>query len=332
MFDLKRIRPLDAAIAVVLVLVVALGAYLGYTMWSNSRKVQASTPSARTVQELINAVKKNPDDLAMRWQLAQALAYTGDRDEAVKQFKIILKVEPEYAPAFAGLGLVALQEKDFGVAESYYRKAIKVYGAADQQSSFLEESYFYLGTALMEQKEYEEAAGYFKAALRIKRDSSTTHYLLAVCLRELELDEAYRESLQNTLLFDPRHPEANYDLGKVLLSEGKIAEAAERFRISVDAAPAVALPKQELEKLGTVESRITSARGYVDNDPKNALIQARIAVAIDPRSADAFVVLGDAWLAAGNKPRARDAYKRALGIDAEHDAAKAALERVDDGA
>lgn len=333
LFDLRRIRPLDAAIIVATVLVVGLGAYLGYSMWSNSRQVAASAPATRTVQDLVNLVRKNPDNLGARMRLAQALALTGQRDEAIRQFKTILKVDKDYAPAIAGLGLVALQDKQYKVSESYYRRAIVLFTkeSAGTQNTNLEKAYFYLATALMEQKEYEEAAGYFKESLRIERDSSVTHYLLAVCLREMGLEAAYKESLGNALLFDPRHPEANYDMGKVLLKEGDRASAAEHFRTSADAAPNIVLPKRALEEFGTAEERIAESRRLLKMDVGKALVEARIAVALEPRTPETLVVMGDAYARAGNEAKAKDAFERALGIDPDNNAAKAGLERVDDG-
>lgn len=333
MYDLRRIRPLDAAIALTLALVVGLAAYLGYTVWRTQREVEAATPAARSLNELIAAVRRNPDDLGLRLRLARAFAALGRRDEAIRQYRTVLKVDEENAPALAGLGEIALSDREWRVAEGYLRRAVEIYTrqTPSGQNSLLEQAYYYLGTALMEQKEYEEAASYFKAALRIKRDSSMTHYLLAVCLRELGLMDAYRESLENALLFDPKHPEANYDYGQLLLDEGDVAGAAEHFRRSADAAPTVPLPRQALERLGRAEERINAARRLLPKDPKRALVEARIAVALDPRSAEALVVLGDCRAALGQAEAAEDAYRRALGIDPANEAATAGLRRVSDG-
>lgn len=333
MIDLKRVRLLDVAITMALVLVVGLGGYLGYTIWRSNVQVREATPVARGIDDLIAEVRKNPDDLSLRMRLAQALMLAGRRNEAVEQYESILKAQKDYAPAIAGLGTLALREKEWKTAEGYFRRASELFGANEgvAATQALEQSYFYLGTALMEQKEYEEAASYFKEALRLKRDSSTTHYLLAVCLREMGLDEAYRESLGNTLMFDPRHPEANYDLGQLLLADDDLASAAEHFRTSADSAPGVELPVEALNQLGTAEERTAAAVGLRTTDPGQALIEARVAVAIDPRSVKAQVVLGEIYEEAGNESKAREAFKKALAIDANDDAAKAGLERVGDG-
>lgn len=333
MVDLRRVRPLDAAIVAVLVLVLGIGAYLGYMMWANERQRRLASPINTGLQELVVAVRENPDDLTLRIRLAQALSLAGRRNEAVKQYESVLKVREDYAPALAGLGTIALREQDYATAESYYRKVIEIASkdAASPNPTGLEQAHFYLGTALLEQKRYEEAASNFKEALRLRRDSSTTHYLLAVSLREMGLDDAYRESLGNTLLFDPKHPEANYDYGRILLEEGDVAGAAEHFRTSADAAPTVDIPRKALEELGPYSKRLAEARRLAGSDRGKAIEEARVAAALEPRRTEVLVVLGDLYADAGNKAKAREMYTRALGIDADDDAAKAGLERVGDG-
>lgn len=47
-----------------------------------------------------------------------------DYDKAEKCFKKIIKLDPEYAPAFVALGNIALINEEFKAAEHYYRKSI----------------------------------------------------------------------------------------------------------------------------------------------------------------------------------------------------------------
>lgn len=333
MIDLRRVRPLDAAIALALVVVLGLSAYLGYSLWWNQRQLKQASPIVRGLDELLAAVRQNPDDLGLRIRLAGALRLAGRRNEAVKQYEAVLRVEENHPGALAGLGTVALSEGEFKTAESYYRKVIDITSKDSQGVSApaMGQAYFYLGTAVMEQKRYEEAASLFKEALNYRRDSSTTHYFLAVCLREMGLDAAYRDSLGNTLMFDPKHPEANYDMGVLLLAEGDEAGAAEHFRTSADAVPDAPLPAEALEKLGSGDQRLDEARRLRTSDIKKAILEARVAVALTPRSIESLVLLGDLYADAKDEEKARDAYRRALALDARNDAAKAGLERVGDG-
>ena len=80
--------------------------------------------------------------------------------------------------------------------------------------------------------------------MRIRPDASDTHYILSVAYARLDSPGKSREELNVALAFDPTMPEANYDIGQLLLKEGKIADAAEHFRLSADKAPGVDKPRK----------------------------------------------------------------------------------------
>ncbi len=331
--DFRKIRPLDAVIALVTVLVLLLGGYLGFSVWSSSRTTTKSTPAERAVAVLIETVRKNPNDINARMQLAQAYSVAGRERQATAQYEEVLKVSKEYVPALSGLGFSLLKNKEFKSAEGYFRKVIDLLEARSDsgREAVLESAYFYLGTALFEQREYEEAAANFKEAIRLRRDASDTHYALAVALRELGSDAAYKDSLGNALLFDPKMPEANYDYGVVLLAEGDEAGAAEHFRKSVDAAPRRAEPKDALEELGPFALRFDSAKVLQKTDEKKALVQVRIAVALNPQSAEAQLLLGSLYEKNGNEAKAAGAYRAVLALDPTNKSATDGLKRVTDG-
>jgi tetratricopeptide (TPR) repeat protein len=329
----KRVRPLDAAIIGVAVVVLAIAGWLGYSVWAQNRAVNKSMPASRAVDELIVKLRKNPNDIDVRMQLAQALSVAGRDREAAEQYKTVLKVRKDYTPALSGIGFIYLKQKQWQTGEGYFRRVISLLEgkAKPGTDSTLETAYFYLGTALMEQKKYEEAIPNLKQAVRYRRDASDTHYALSVAYREVGALGKSREELEATLLFDPKMPEANYDMGELLLKGGDKAGAAERFRMSVDAAPAAEAPQKALDALGPFSARMASARKLEASDPGKALIEARIAVAINPRDAGALVLLGDLYAATGDKNSAEANYRRALGVAPDDISAKAGLERVTNG-
>ena len=175
------------------------------------------------------------------------------------------------------------------------------------------------------------STGYLKRAVLIRRDASDTHYALAVCYRSIDSQSKYREELQNTLLFDPKMPEANYDYGKLLLGDGDKAGAAEHFRVSLDAAPGNELPQDALDGLGTFDEHLSAALSLKAGKPKAALTEARIAGAIDSRSVPALDLVGELYAKLGNKTKAAIAFRRALLLDPNDSAAKTGLKRVTDG-
>ena len=331
MSNVRTIRPLDAAIAVIAVVVLILGAYLGYSVWAQSRQVVGSTPAARAVAEIEAKVRKNPNDIDARMQLAQALAVAGRDKDSVTQYEAALKISKNFAPAISGIGFLALQRKDYAKGEKYFRRVIEILEPKHKSGpdAQLEIAYFYLGTALMEQKEYEEAANYYKKAILLRRDASDTHYALAFTYNKLGSESKYREELENTLLFDPKMPEANYDYALLLLEDGDKAGAAEHLRTAITAAPTVDLPQDALAELGPFADRFAAAKAA--KDPKAALVEARIAVALEPENVEALVLLGDLAVKTGAKKHATEMYQRVLVIEPNNASAKAGLERVNNG-
>lgn len=327
---IRSIRPLDAAIALVATAVLGLVLFLGVSVWTHGRSVESSTPASRALAPLIAEVRAKPNDLDARMRLAQTLAVAGRENDAIAQYKEALKIRKDFTPALAGLGFLALKQKDWATGEGYFRKVIDL---LEQQTGSgrdaqLESAYFYLGTSLVEQKRYEDAAEALKQSILIRRDSSDAHYQLAICYRELGYDSKYREELENTLLFDPKMPEANYDYGRVLLGAGDRAGAAEHFRISVNAAPGVDAPLRALDDLGPFEDRIEAAKAKAASDAKSALVEARVAVALSPSDTGALVLLGDLYRLTGDKNAASDAYQRALALTPDDAAAQAGLKQV----
>ena len=330
MTDRRRVRPLDIALWVVAALVLILGAYLGWSVWSHNRAVVTSTPASRAVEEIKDNLKKDPNNLVLRMSYAQALLVAGRENEAIEQYKAILKVKKEYTPALSGLGFIAMTDKDWKTGEKYFRKVTEILAGTENagRSKTLETAYFYVGTALMEQRNYEDAIGYFKEALRIRRDASDTYYALAYCYKQLDSPKKYRENLEATLAFDPKMPEANYDLALLLIEDGDIGRAAEHLRTSIDNAPDVEKPRAELDKLGPFAKRVSSAQKLASTETTTALADARVAAALEPKNVDALKLLASLWEKSGDAESARGVYERILTIVPDDPTATKALERL----
>ena len=333
MLSFKQIRPLDAAIVVVAVIVLVLGGYVGYSVWAQNTMLRDASPSAREIASLSAKLRANPNNFDVRMRLAQAFAISGRDNEAIEQYKAILKVNKNFVPALSGVGFEYLKQKQWKEGEGYFRKVVDLTekDTASPGSSPLETAYFYLGTALMEQRQYEDAVGYFRAALRLRRDSADSSYALAVCYRELGIMEGYEEYLLYTLQFDPNMAEANYDYGILLLSRKDLAAAAEHFRRSADSAPAIDKPQIELDKLGNSEDRLAEAKKLKPTDPAKALIEARIAFALDPESVDSLALVGELYEVQKQLEPAADAYRKLLVLDPGNVRAIEGLKRVSNG-
>lgn len=280
---------LDWTIRILGVLAISALLYLGYTIWQGERQARETSISARAIDNLEEAVKADPNNVQARVLLGDALRDTRSYSKAIEQYQAALDIDPESSGALAGLGIVAMAQGEWQTASGYWESAIDILREVPMAEADLrlERAYYYYGLTLIELVEYEEAVGYFKEALRIKKSDAGTHYALSVAYGRLESFGKQKEELEAALAFVPSMPEANYDLGLLVLAEGDEARAAELFRTSADNAPGRAEPRTELEKLGTFEERFAAAQAAFSADKERALAEARVALALAPTSVDA---------------------------------------------
>jgi len=331
---LQRVRPLDAAIVLVGVAILIVGAIFGYSVWSNNQSLRTGSPANREIDAYTQKLKKTPNDIETRMRLAQALSVAGRSRESIEQYQQVLELNEEWVPALSGVGFELMKEKDWAGGEEYFKRVIKltVNKTPDMAGgSSGEIANYYVGIARMEQRDYSGAVGYLKAALRLRRDASDTSYALSVCYDKLGVKDGQRDMLRYTLQFDPNMPEANYDYGLMLLEDGKVADAAEHFRKSSNAAPYKDEPQAELEKLGTAPERLIAANKLASTDPSAALVEARVAAAIDPQSVESMLLVGQLYEKLKKRTKASEAYDKVLVIDPGNAKALAGLKRVKNG-
>jgi Tfp pilus assembly protein PilF len=323
-------RNLDIAVKVVAALVVVALVYSGYAIWSTERAKRENSVPGRAIENLMQVVRDNPSDPGARVLLAQAFAAAGRINNAAEQFNAALTIDKKNAPALEGLGLIAMRREEWQKAQGYWRELIADLseGKYANQDQRIERANYYLGLTLIELKQYEDAVGNFKEALRLKRDSADTHYALAMAYKALDSKKMQRKELETAVAFVPTYPEANYELGLLLLKDGDEAGAAELFRRSVDNAPGRAEPLEQLQKLGTAEDRLAKARALRSQDPEKALVQARIAIAIDSNNIEAARLVASLLEKLATKEEAMTAYERILQLAPNDSDATEAIKRL----
>jgi Flp pilus assembly protein TadD len=252
-------------------------------------------------------------------------------DQAIEQLKAALELDKVNVDALTDLGLIAMDRSEWKTAEGYWLQLVQLLGSAEMssQDQRLADVYYYLGTTFVEEQRYEEAVANLKQSIFIKRDSSPVHYTLSVAYQRLGIPDMQRQELGIVLAFDPRHAQANYDLGMLELAAGDVASAAESFRISADNAPAgITAPQDQLAKLGSASEYLATAQRLKTSDPKKALTAARIAAALDPTNADAVGLVATLWEKNGDKTRARNAWQRLLELVPGDSTATEAIKRL----
>ncbi len=126
------------------------------------------------------------------------------------------------------------------------------------------------------------------------------------------------QAFQEILAQDARNADALVGLGQALLAQGATPRAEARFRDALAADPSRVDAMQGL-------ARIARDRG----DLKEAARWQRSVAEHRPAQPDAWIQLGDRYLAAGEAREAHDAYQRALVLDPGSREARAGLRRVE---
>lgn len=306
---------LRIVIIVLVSAVIGLGALLGYSVWQGRQAEMTATPAQRAIKDLEAAVRKSPNSAAARVRLGEAFAAAGQLKPAAEQFEIAVKLDKNHTGAYLDLGIIAMENEEYGPAEKYFTKVVELTQATqfEAMNERREQALFHLGEIALEQRRYEDAAGYFKGAIRIRKDASDTYYLLAQSLRGMGEDAAAIKQLNAALAFDPNYPEAHYLYGMILLDQGDKINAAIHLRKAADLAPEQDQPAAALKRLGSSKQAVTDGRAQLESGKIKAAIEtALLATALDPENTDAIIFHADALKANGDTAGAKKVLKAAL--------------------
>lgn len=319
----------DSALKIVLwlllVAVLGLGAFFAVTVIQTRQKEASATPAQRALLELREFARKNPNSAGARVRYGEALASAGKLDEAAEQFKAAVKIEEDHTGAWLDLGIISMQTEQFKDAERYFQKVIDLTTGTQYENlnARRETALFHLGEIALDDRRYEDAAGFFKEALRIRRDASDTYYLLAQALHGLDKDDGALERLEAAVAFDPNYGEAHFLWGQILLERKDKINAAVHLAKAAELAPDRKEVRDELAKLGTADDAIKRAQTALeDGQVEQALEEVLLARALDPDSVNAAILHAQVLVNRGDKKIAKKVVKEALALDPNNTQAK----------
>lgn len=331
-----RRQPLDQALAaisaVLLIAVLAAAAFLAYSFMESRAIEQGATPRARLISELHAQIEEAPNDPALRVRLGEAYAAAGQHKDAVRELNVALEINPEHTGAYLVLGLIALMEKDYQAADSYFLKIIELTEGYEFKNLQLnrELAFYYLGESALDTARYEDAIGYFKAAIRMNKGSADAYFGLGLAFKGIEEYMAALDNFEIALAFDPKFAQAHYEIGQIYLAEDDRINAAVHFARAAMLAPDNDLPAEALASLGTVEEWEAKAREALAAEEMDAALEAALVTRALVQEDVRYVVLhGEVLEAMGDVDNALDVYAEALALAPEDPAVKAALARLE---
>lgn len=306
--------------------------------WSHYLKAETLYFEARfedALGEYREAVRLNPADFDSRYKIGRVLYEMKRRGEAVKEWKNLAALKPDYGLAHHWLGVAYREEgkpedavielveamkhlRDTSETRLHLGSALEERGDLDGAIEVWEKAaaeypefaqiHFRLGFAYLkkDKKKKDRALAAFESAAAAKPDFAEAHHEAAKILAASpkKTDQVIK-SFKSAIAADPKFLEARYGLAAVLKKAKKPEEAAAVYRGILEIDPAqssahIALGDLSLEK----------------NDTDKAIYHYNEAITAagedDVGNPDAYFGLGRAWIAREKYAEAIEALEHAI--------------------
>lgn len=199
-------------LAVILAVTVLTSAVLfgGYYYWDRYVHWGDQSPVERTVAQLEQAVKDNPNDPDARVALAEYYVKQNEYTKALGQVETVLKVYPEHEGALLLGGIVQVRLHQPAAAIPWLEKFVALrqaspWASSDQQ---LETAYYFLGDSSLKLQKFTEAVQALDAALVINPTDADALYLSGLAYAGLEQPVTALQRYQQAVRFVPDFTEA----------------------------------------------------------------------------------------------------------------------------
>jgi tetratricopeptide (TPR) repeat protein/tRNA A-37 threonylcarbamoyl transferase component Bud32 len=207
---------------------------------------------------------------------------------------------------------------------------------------------FELGQALCGAEKWEEAAGYYRAALAVRPETPVVYNNLGSALADdKQLDAAIAE-YQKAIDLDPKFAPAHYNLGVALYAKKQLDAAIEEYQKAIEIDPKYAKAHYNLGNAlyerKQLDAAIEEYQKAIEIDPKYAkahnnlggaladkgqldaaIEECQKAIALDPKLPQAHYNLGNALYAKKQVDAAIEEYQKAIDLDPKDAMAHGAL-------
>ena len=175
-------------------------------------------------------VKLKPDYVEAYYNIGIVLGHQGKQDEAMEAFHMALTLKPEFAEAYSGIGITLRNQDKLNEAIDAFHKALAV------KPDFAE-AYINIGNTLAQQEKLDEAINAYSKALLIRSDYAEAHYNMGNALKEQnKLDKAI-DTYQKALALKPNFAQAYSNMGIALRDQHKLDEAINVHKKAISLQP-----------------------------------------------------------------------------------------------
>jgi len=267
------------------------------------------------IKQFKMSLEINPYQQEAYYNLSLAYSGKGMTDEAEARCRAVLAGKPEFVLGHIGLGKMLYENGRFEEAEKEFTKALKI----DKNCTL---AHLGLGKILILQDKLDKAINVFQMALKIEPNLHNIRASLGVVYYQKGYFCEAIDELQTASRGCPDDPDLFFNLGKALKAVGRLDDAIESFR------HAQILKENDAEinaALGTVmamKGRTGEAIGFLEQ-----------AVRLDPELAEARYNLGLALELAARYPEAVLHFEKILTLPKAvkyYDLAREAQSRIND--
>jgi len=278
--------------------------------------IQSQQP-AKALRELTVAISIRPDDPLGHTAMGVALNDLNRHDEAIEEFKLVLKADAKSVAALDGIAKALIAQHRYSAAIAYLKDAaddpglqadlavayskqgddamaVQILLELAKENPSSAQHHNDLATAYIQLSQYRQAVDEFHEALRLDPDDQTIRLSYVKALVILGEYEIVLPEIQTYRHHKPHEFEGMYLMGNVYRGLGKYAEAETVLRQAVSVNPN---HYDARYNLGFVLAKL--------GKPQEALVQLEKAVDLNPASSEARFQLAGVLRALGQEERAR---------------------------
>lgn len=228
-----------------------------------------------TMEQGLHALKQQPDNASLRYQIGLMYKVRGDIDKAIETFEESLKYDPEHTQALAQLTELFISRKEMDKAKIAATRWVD----ADPDNP---NAHFSLAWTYIVERSFKAALPHMRAAAQLDPRNTDLLNHLGLVLRELGDDHEASVYFQRAMVLAPASPAPRLNLAMIELYDQHIAEARELIKPLLDS-PTVTPHVRSVEALIDAREGLTDEAERKANDvlrsvPQNPIASLALAV------------------------------------------------------